>query len=177
MNLDHPCTKGEAGAFQRAIVRFWPQPALGEGGQEMLTEALHATRHPADLLEAAIRQLQQTHPSHNRPTIPEINAVARGILNGLAATAPRPRPDLGHRVLSAPEMLGKLANVTMVAAEARSAYEARTGRRLAAVESGSMRHISTLLGIGPFRITGAMPAAQDLANGFLDRSDELEARR
>lgn len=170
MNLDRPCTQGEAAAFARALQSFWPHPVLDQDGQSLLRNAILGTRHPADLIESALRQLQQTHASHTRPTIPEINLVARGILAGHAATTrvPAADPDATQaRFLTKRETLGELANVTMTAIEARARFEHRVGRRVESLESGSMRHISSIIGIGPFTTTGQAAAGETLARGLL----------
>lgn len=173
-----PITPAEAVVVANMLLASWPQPELDQAGVDALAESLWETKMPHDVLDDAVRTLRRTHPGQFRPTLGgEILPVARAVLA-------KERQQYQHALPSAEEAsrlrlkathLAKLAELTLHARDARARFSARTGVPVERVESGSMRHISTMLRVGPTTITGALPHANDLAAELIRRADLAEA--
>lgn len=169
-------TPGEAAAIARGMVRLWPQPELDEVGIAAYATALIDAGHTADTIEAAARDLHRTRTSPWRPMPAELIEHAR---NHFAA-ARRPAPPAlpagpGSRPTTLAETLAELARLTIEARDARNRYAHRIGHNVDRLETGSMRHVSTILGIGPTQITGRDPQATELAAELLRRHDQRGA--
>lgn len=161
-------TPGESTAIARGMVRLWPQPELDEIGIGAYAQSLLDSGCSSDAIEAAARLLHRQRTSQWRPMPAELIAAARDATS--AARMPAALPAGGRETTKA-ETLGELSLLTITAAEARARYSARIRMSVDRVESGSMRHVSTILGIGPTTITGREPYARQLAEELLRRHD------
>lgn len=165
-----PMTVGDASAFARGLVNYWPQPELGHNGLPLLAQTLAETGLPADAVEAAIRELRRTHGQF-RPTVADVVALARQHIAPARRPAALPAPG----EVSKRDAYRHLAECVGAAMRGRESMEARIGKRIATTESGSMRHISSALAIGPVTITGTEPLASELAAELLHRHDQPAA--
>lgn len=163
-------TQLEAMSLIRAMCRRWPHPEVDEEGQRLLAASLAATRLNVDDLEEAIRHLMAHRTSGFRPEPGEIAELVRQRILPARVDATRSLPAAGQ-VVTKREMYRGLAEATAAAINGRKSLEARIGRRVEQTESGTMRHISTALAIGPVTITGREALGTDLAVELLARHD------
>lgn len=160
-------TEAQASDLVDKLCGIWPIPHLDESAYGFHVQAFVGSGLPYDALDAAIDHLVQTHQTTQRPAVAAIASIAR------SRTAPERKEyrfaGASQRVLDRSEMLYALADATDALLQARERYETRTGRSVRSTESGSMRHISSMLRIGPTTITGR-PEGKALCEELLRRA-------
>lgn len=164
----------EASALVRALKSYWPQPDLDTAGTTMYAQALVATGIEADLIAAAVKQLQVTWKSPFRPGIPDIVEAVRAVIRDDRQAPRAALPAGSQRLPSKRETYALMANAVGAAVRGRESFEARLGRSVRSTESGTMRHISTAFAIGPVTITGRSAEGMELAAELLARHDAME---
>ena len=174
----NPITPAESVAIAGMLLSSWPQPELDQAGTDGLAESIWETKLPYDVLDDAVRTLPRTHTGQFRPTLGcEILPLARAVLaKERQAYEPKALPaEEASRLRQKAKHLANLAELTLEARDARARYAEQLGMRVEATESGTMRHISSMLRIGPTTITGAQPHADNLAAELIRRADLAEA--